>query len=186
MAPARSSPPSVESVRRPRPERGGIGWRMALLLGLCLGLGYGLTHRLLRLSPGITWSGFQPFGVKAFPGTDLDTLRERYDAEDQSVRVDLDRLERERKQRDVQRREEEEMARRRAEMEARERRLEQDPREEEQPLQEEEEALPTPQEASLPLEPSAPPAADFPEPALPEPSAPRPPLDAPPPPPPQP
>lgn len=192
MAPARSSLPNVEPPHRPQPETRRISWRTGLILGLCLGLGYGLTHRLLRLSPGIPWSGFQPFGVKPFPGTSLDTLRERYDAKGQSVRVDLDRLEKERKEREQQRRDDEEIGRRRAEMEARERRLEESRRlEEEQSPQEEETPLPTQPEAALPIEPSQPrsqgAATGLPEPAPLETDAPRPPVDIPaPPPPPQP
>ncbi len=85
-------------------------WRTPLLVGLCFGLGYGLTNRLLALQ----WPGFvqlgQSFDVRPFPGTSLQSLRQRFGAEGQEIRADLDLLELE-----AQTRKEEEQARLQAE-----------------------------------------------------------------------
>ena len=83
-APA-STPP------RPRPR-----WQVPLLAGLCFGLGYGLTHRLLALQwPSLVRLG-QGFEVRPFPGTSLESLRLRFGADSQEVRGTLDLLELER------------------------------------------------------------------------------------------
>jgi hypothetical protein len=67
-----------------------------LLAGLCFGLGYGLTHRLLALQ----WLSLvrlgQGFEVRPFPGTSLESLRLRFGADSQEVRGTLDLLELER------------------------------------------------------------------------------------------
>jgi hypothetical protein len=67
-----------------------------LLAGVCFGLGYGLTHRLLALQwPSLVRLG-QGFEVRPFPGTSLDSLRLRFGADSQEVRGTLDLLELER------------------------------------------------------------------------------------------
>jgi hypothetical protein len=67
-----------------------------LLAGLCFGLGYGLTHRLLALQwPSLVRLG-QGFEVRPFPGTSLESLRLRFGADSQEVRGTLDLLELER------------------------------------------------------------------------------------------
>jgi hypothetical protein len=89
---------------------------MWLFVGACFGLGYGITQRLLRVNVSGAWQGNQLFGVKAFPGTSLDSLRQRYGNAAMEIRGDLDLLELER----VKKVEAEEMARREAELKRRE------------------------------------------------------------------
>lgn len=87
-------------------------WRTPLLVGICFGLGYGITNRLLALQ----WPGFvqlgQSFDVRPFPGTSLESLRQRFGAEGQAIRGDLDLIELE-----AQTRKAEEQARLQAEQE---------------------------------------------------------------------
>jgi hypothetical protein len=68
-------------------------WRTPLVVGICFGLGYGITNRLLALQ----WPGFvqlgQSFDVRPFPGTTLESLRQRFGAEGQAIRGDLDLME---------------------------------------------------------------------------------------------
>ncbi|MEB3331836.1 MAG: hypothetical protein VKI83_05035 [Synechococcaceae cyanobacterium] len=104
-----SSPPAASgrgARRAPRPA----GWRLWLLLGVCFGLGYGITERLVSLDGGDGRPASQSFGVKAFPGTPLGTLRQRFGAENQQIRGDLDLLElerqRQRDQEEIKRRQE--------------------------------------------------------------------------------
>ena len=73
---------------RPRPL-----WQVPLVVGICFGVGYGLTHRLLALQwPSLVRLG-QGFDVRAFPGTSLESLRLRFGADGQEIRGDLDLLE---------------------------------------------------------------------------------------------
>lgn len=68
-------------------------WRRPLLVGVCFGLSYGLTQRLLDLRlPGFVQWG-QSFDVRQFPGTSLESLRLRLGAEAQDLRGRLDLLE---------------------------------------------------------------------------------------------
>lgn len=68
-------------------------WRTPLVVGLCCGLGYGVTIRLLALRlPGFLQLG-QSFDVRPFPGTSLDSLRRQFGTESQSIRGELDLLE---------------------------------------------------------------------------------------------
>ena len=87
-------------------------WRTPLVVGICFGLGYGLTNRLLALQ----WPGFvqlgQSFDVRPFPGTSLESLRQRFGAEGQAIGADLDLIELE-----AQNRKAEEQARLQAEQE---------------------------------------------------------------------
>jgi len=64
-----------------------------LLVGVCFGLGYGLTQRLLDLQlPALVQWG-QSFDVREFPGTSLESLRLRFGSENQELRGRLDLLE---------------------------------------------------------------------------------------------
>ena len=115
-----SQSPSVSTRsaegRRRAPGRKSWSWRRALGLGLCFGLGYGLTMRLLDLSVVGVWQDMQRFGVQSFPGTELDSLRKQFGDRQEQIRGDLDLLELERQQQ----REAAELGKRQAEMAARE------------------------------------------------------------------
>lgn len=87
MAHAQATAPA-----RPRPR-----WQVPLLAGVCFGLGYGTTHRLLSLQwPSLVRLG-QGFEVRPFPGTSLESLRLRFGADTQEIRGDLDLLQLENK-----------------------------------------------------------------------------------------
>jgi len=99
-----------------------------LLLGVCFGIGHGLTQRLIELRPGEAMGGRQSFGVKAFPGSGLEGLRNAPGAQNRSLRADLDALQDERlkqkgaqelekRQADLERRDQEERERREQENE---------------------------------------------------------------------
>ncbi len=102
----------------PRPRTRPRGLKSWLLLGVCFGLGYGITHRLLALRLDTGWNGRQRFEVKSFPGTELDGLRRRFGDASMQIRGDLDLLELERQQQ----RETAEIEQRREAIEERERR----------------------------------------------------------------
>ena len=85
------APLSASTPPRPRPR-----WQVPLLAGVCFGLGYGLTHRLLALQlPSLVRLG-EGFEVRPFPGTSLESLRLRFGDDSQEVRGNLDLLELER------------------------------------------------------------------------------------------
>ena len=89
MAHAQAAAPAPA---RPRPR-----WQGPLVVGICFGLGFGITHRLLALQlPSLVRLG-QGFEVRPFPGTSLESLRLRFGAESQEIRGDLDLLELENK-----------------------------------------------------------------------------------------
>jgi hypothetical protein len=125
------------------PRRGWITW---LLIGLCAGLGYGATHRLLRY-PFSTegWGGHLRFGVKPVPGTSLDSLRQRSGERDPSLRADLDKLQAERDRT----REQADTDRRQAELETRDRE-----RQEQQAASEAQPPATDPAAPALPAEPA--------------------------------
>ncbi|MCX5938848.1 MAG: hypothetical protein NTW02_11795, partial [Cyanobium sp. LacPavin_0920_WC12_MAG_62_9] len=61
------------------------------MAGLCFGLGYGITQRLLSLQlPTFVQLG-QGFEIRAFPGTALQSLRLKFGTEAQPIRGDLER-----------------------------------------------------------------------------------------------
>jgi len=85
MPPAASAKATSPSDSRPL-------WQVPLLVGVCFGLGYGVTQRLLSLQlPSLVRLG-QGFEVRPFPGTTLESLRLRFGAEDQDIRGDADPL----------------------------------------------------------------------------------------------
>ena len=66
-------------------------WQGPLVAGLCFGLGYGITQRLLSLQlPTFVQLG-QGFELRAFPGTALQSLRLKFGTEAQPIRGDLER-----------------------------------------------------------------------------------------------
>lgn len=76
-----------------------LRWRVPLVAGVCFGLGYGVVQRLMDLELS-TWVQLgQPFDVREFPGTTLESLRLKLGAPVQSIRGDLGLLELEEQQR---------------------------------------------------------------------------------------
>jgi len=178
-----SSPPNGAPPRGPRPRAGsrpGWDWRVWWIVGLCFGLGYGASLRLLSLGGEEERGASQRFEVQPSPGTTLESLRPRFGGEARDIRGDLDQigLEQQQKQEEADLKE-----RRRAmeerETQARQRLLEPtgDPPQADQP------AAPGPPAAELPSAPALPPPRTPParerEAAGPAPIAP-PPLSAPP------
>lgn len=94
----------------PPPGRGGRGmpgrgpldtrgwtWRQWLALGLCFGIGHGITERLLKLRGDDGPSGVQNFGVQPFPGQSLEELRRRHGGPALPLRADLEAFEQDRR-----------------------------------------------------------------------------------------
>ena len=88
MATASTSPQT-----RPRPSSRAQPvslWRRPMLVGVCFGLGYGLTQRLLELQlPSFVQWG-PSFELRDPPGTSLESLRLRFGSEAQELRGRLD------------------------------------------------------------------------------------------------
>jgi hypothetical protein len=93
---------TISTVTPTRPVAG-WSWRRWLLLGFCGGIAFGVTHRLLSLQLRVPWRNTQPFGVKATPGTGLESLRQRFGGEGKAVRGNLELLELEQQQQRQQR-----------------------------------------------------------------------------------
>lgn len=92
------------AAKRPGPQRRaglistqGWTWRQWLALGLCFGLGHGITARLLNLRAEDGPAGRQNFGVQPFPGTSLEELRRRHGGQAQPLRTDLEAIEQDRR-----------------------------------------------------------------------------------------
>ncbi|MCP9882222.1 hypothetical protein KBY65_06990 [Cyanobium sp. Alchichica 3B3-8F6] len=84
-------------VAAPAPARPRSHWQVPLVVGVCFGFGYGITHRLLALQlPSLVRLG-QGFEMRPFPGITLESLRLRFGADNQEIRGDLDLLELENK-----------------------------------------------------------------------------------------
>ena len=189
MAPAEPTPMDPLPTKRDAGMR--HSWRVWLVVGLCFGLGYGLTQRFTALQRSEGGGTQQRFRAKPAPGTGLDDLRRRAGEDEGDLRPDLDRLARDREEKEKQRKELEE---RRKELEERDRarREEEEPEDfpaEPEPAEAEprlrepepEASVDRPRADSMPLpdriEPS--PARSFPEPPplpAPRPAAPPPPL----------
>jgi hypothetical protein len=105
MVQAPGSATATVSAVTPAPPLASWSWRRWLLLGFCGGVAFGLTHRLLSLQLAVPWRNTQPFGVKATPGTGLESLRQRTGGEGKALRGDLELIELE-QQRQRQQREE--------------------------------------------------------------------------------
>ena len=71
-------------------------WSAPLVAGLCFGLAYGVTQRLISLNVGELIRFGQGFDVQVFPGTSLESLRLRFGAADSELRgrLELDQLDR--------------------------------------------------------------------------------------------
>ncbi len=137
----RPAPADPNAAAPPRPL---APWVLPLVAGLCFGLGYALTHRLLGLRvDGLVPLG-QPFSVKPFPGTSLESLRQRFGADKEPIEAKPDLLD----------------AEQRREQESKARREEEDRRQQERQEAEARSAAPAPAP-----EPAAPAAPPLPEPA---------------------
>ena len=82
VAPA-SSPSPAAPPRRP-------AWLGPLVAGLCCGVTYGISQRLLSLNVGELIRFGQGFDVQVFPGTTLDSLRLRFGDAASELRGDLE------------------------------------------------------------------------------------------------
>ncbi|WP_254952628.1 hypothetical protein [Cyanobium sp. Cruz-8H5] len=157
MVTARPSSP-LRGPRARAGSRSGWDWRVWWIVGLCFGLGYGASLRLLSLGGEEERGNRQRFDVQAAPGTTLESLRQRFGGDAREIRGDLDLLELEQQQKQEE-----------ADLEERRRGMEQREAQERQRLLEPTE---TPIEADQPAAPGAadaePPAA----PALPPPRMP--------------
>ena len=89
---AQARPPqsAATATRRPAP------WTGSLAAGLCFGLVYGLTQRLVSLNVSELIRFGQGFDVQLFPGTTLESLRLRFGAAESELRgnLELNELER--------------------------------------------------------------------------------------------
>ena len=77
-------------LRRPRP------WVGPLVVGVCFGLGYGVSQRLFNLQVGELVHFGRNFDVQPFPGSSLERLRLRFGSDSEPLRADLEALEQER------------------------------------------------------------------------------------------
>ncbi|MCP9839178.1 hypothetical protein KBY93_00840 [Synechococcus sp. J7-Johnson] len=89
------------TLETPSPPKRWAPWVLPLAAGLCFGVGYGLTDRLLSLGQGEPVKLDQSFDPKPFPGTSLESLRLRFGADRQELRGDLELIELEREQQEA-------------------------------------------------------------------------------------
>jgi predicted lipid-binding transport protein (Tim44 family) len=73
-------------------------WQGPLVAGLCFGLAYGVTQRLIHLNVGELIRFGQNFDVQVFPGTSLESLRLRFGEAAGEARGELELNELERQQ----------------------------------------------------------------------------------------
>lgn len=78
--------------RRPR------SWVGPLVVGVCFGLGYGVSQRLFNLQVGELVHFGRNFDVQPFPGTSLESLRLRFGSGSESIGADLESLDQQRLQ----------------------------------------------------------------------------------------
>ena len=88
---AQARPPQSSARARRRPA-----WAGPLVVGLCFGLAYGITQRIVTLNVGELIRFGQGFDVQVFPGTTLESLRLRFGAAESELRgnLELNELER--------------------------------------------------------------------------------------------
>ena len=81
--------PKAPAPRRPL-------WAGPLVAGVCFGVAYGITQRLVAVNVGELIRFGQRFDVQEFPGTSLESLRLRFGAADAELRgnLELQQLER--------------------------------------------------------------------------------------------
>ena len=80
----------------PAPQRRPRSWVGPLVVGVCFGLGYGLSQRLFNLQVGELVHFGRNFDVQPFPGSSLESLRLRFGSSGEPLQADLDSLEQER------------------------------------------------------------------------------------------
>ncbi len=100
-----SSPPSGATPSGPRARAGSSpawDWRLWWIVGLCFGLGYAASLRLLSLGGEEERGTSQRFDVQAAPGTTLESLRQRFGGEAREIRGDLDLIDLEQQQKQEQ------------------------------------------------------------------------------------
>jgi len=73
-------------------------WKGPLVAGLCFGVAYGVTQRLLSLNVTELIRFGPGFDVQVFPGTSLESLRLRFGDAEAEIRGDLELQELERQQ----------------------------------------------------------------------------------------
>ncbi len=81
------------SLESPSPPKRWAPWVLPLAAGLCFGVGYALTDRLLSLGNGEAVKLDQSFDVKPFPGTSLESLRLRFGADRKELPGNLELIE---------------------------------------------------------------------------------------------
>ena len=88
---AQARPPQSAARARRQPA-----WAGPLVAGLCFGLAYGITQRVVSLNVGELIRFGQGFDVQVFPGTTLESLRLRFGAAESELRgnLELNELER--------------------------------------------------------------------------------------------
>jgi hypothetical protein len=82
----------------PAPQRRPRSWVGPLVVGVCFGLGYGLSQRLFNLQVGELVHFGRNFDVQPFRGSSLESLRLRFGSDGESIRADLESLDQERLQ----------------------------------------------------------------------------------------
>jgi hypothetical protein len=98
MSMVTARPPSRPGGAPRRAARPAWDWRLWAIVGLCFGLGYGASLRLLSLGGEEERGTSQRFDVQAAPGTTLESLRQRFGGDAREIRGDLDLLEQEQQQ----------------------------------------------------------------------------------------
>ncbi|MEY3768885.1 MAG: hypothetical protein RLZZ11_1955 [Cyanobacteriota bacterium] len=73
-------------------------WQGPLVAGLCFGLAYGVTQRLLGFNVGELIHFGSGFDVQVFPGTTLESLKLRFGQAEAEIQGDLELQELERQQ----------------------------------------------------------------------------------------
>ncbi|WP_181279950.1 hypothetical protein [Aphanothece minutissima] len=94
-APPRGAAPGGKQRAAGRPA---WDWRLWAIVGLCFGVGYAASLRLLSLGGPEEEGASQRFDVQPAPGTTLDSLRQRFGGDAREIRGDLDLLELEQEQ----------------------------------------------------------------------------------------
>ena len=82
----------------PAPQRRPRSWVGPLVVGVCFGLGYGVSQRLFNLQVGELVHFGRNFDVQPFPGSSLESLRLQFGSSSESILADLESLDQQRLQ----------------------------------------------------------------------------------------